>query len=104
MPRKAHKLTGIRMPDFNDKFSCGSDSEPSSIIKLQAIAVRHGNGVWKIKQHILTKIVSKTNSTAVSLIKIESKRAHRCIIGPLPGRPVCVSTRKGSVDSIHINT
>jgi len=104
MPRKAHKLIGIRMPDFNDKLSCGSNSEPSSIIKLQAIAVRHGNGVRKIKQQILTKIVGKTNATAVSMIKIKSKRADRCIVGPLPGRSVCVSTRKGSVYSIHINT
>jgi len=94
MPCKASKLTEIRMPDFNDKFSCGSDSEPSSIIKLQAIAVRHGNGVWKIKQHILTKIVSKANATAVSQIKIKGKRAHCHIVGPPPGRSVSVSTRK----------
>jgi|SRR5215510_10924583 len=104
MPRKAHKMTGIRMPDFNDRFSCRPNSEPSSILKLQAIAVCHGNGVWKIQQQLLTKIVSKTNATAVSLIKIKSNRAHCHIPGPLPGRSVNASTRKGSVEGVHINT
>src|SRR4030095_314364 len=104
MPRKAHKLSGIGMPDFNDKFSCRSNSEPSSIVKLQAIAVRHGNGVLKIQQQILTNIVSKTNATAVSLIKIKSNRAHSLLAGPPSGGAMSVGTRKGSVDSSHINT
>jgi hypothetical protein len=104
MPRKVHKLTGIRMPDVNDKFRRRSNSEPPSIVKLQAIAVSHGNGVWKIQQQILAMIVSKTNATAVSLIKIKSERAHCRSVGPLPGGSVTVRTREGSVDSSHINT
>src|SRR5215475_14006667 len=104
MPRQPDKLSGIRMPDFNDKFSCRSNSEPPSIVKLQPIAVRHGNCVWKIQQQILTKIVSETNAAPVSPIKIKRKRAHCCMVGPLPGGSVSVSPRKRSVDSSHINT
>src|SRR5262249_20400955 len=104
MPRQTHKLTRIRMADFNDKFSRRSNSEPSSIIKLQTIAVSHGNRVWQIQQQILAEIVSKTKAATVSLIKIKSQRAHCYFVGPLPGGSVSVSTRKRSVDSNHINT
>jgi len=50
MPRQAHELSGIFMPDFNQQFSCGFNPDPSAIIKLQAIAVSHRNRLWKIKQ------------------------------------------------------
>jgi hypothetical protein len=104
VPGKAYKLTGISMSDFNYKFSCRSNSEPSSIVKLQAIAVRHSNGIWEVQQEILAKIVTKTDATAVTLIKIKSKRAHCRIVGPLAGTPVSMSTRQGSVVGSHINT
>jgi len=104
MPRQSHKLTAVLMPDFNDKFRCGLNPEPSSIVKLQAVAVCHSNGVWKIKQQILAKIVNQTTAAAVSVVKVQSKRAHSSIVGPLPGRPMCVSMRKESVDSSHIST
>src|SRR5262245_58532191 len=104
MPRQASKLMGIRMPDFNDKFRSCLNPEPSSIVKLQAIAVCHCDSIWKIEQQIVTKIVSQTNAAAVSLIKVQSKRAHGALAGPLPGKSVSVSTRKGSVENSHINT
>src|SRR5215510_3922541 len=104
MPSQAHKLTKVPMPDFNDKFRCCLNSEPSSIIKLQAVAVCHSNGVRKIKQQILAKIISQTNAAAVSLIKVQSKRAHGALAGPPSSGSMSASTRKGSVDSSHINT
>jgi len=104
MPRQAHKLTVVRMSDFNDKFRCGLNPEPSSIVKLKAVAVRHGNGIGKIEQQILATIVSQTNAAAVSLIKVQSKRAHSLLAGPPSGGSMSVSTRKGSVYSSHLNT
>src|SRR5215813_10026970 len=104
MPRQASKLTAIRMTDFNDKFRCGLNPEPSSIIKLQAVAVCHGNGVRKIEQQLLAKIVSQTNAAAVSLIKVQSKRADGALAGPPSSGPMSASTGKGNVDSSHINT
>src|SRR5215510_9289274 len=103
MPRQAHKLMGIRMPDFNDKFRCGLNPQPSPILKLYAVAVRHGNSLWKIEQQVLAKIVRQTNAAAVSLVKVQSKRAHSLLTGPLSGESMSVSTRKGSVESSHIS-
>jgi len=104
MPRQSHKLTGILMSDFDDKFRCGLNPEPSSIIKLQAVAVCHGNGVRKIKQQILAKIVSQTNAAAMSLIKVQSKQADGALAGPPSSGAMSASMRKGNVDCSHINT
>jgi hypothetical protein len=72
MPRKASELAGIRMPDFNERFGCRSNSQPISIVKLQAIAVRHCNGVWKVQQQVFTMIVSQSEAAAVSPVIIKS--------------------------------
>src|SRR5262249_22350658 len=103
MPRKTHKLSGILMPDFNDDFRCCSDPEPSAILKVQAVAVCHRNCLWKIEQQVAAYIICQTGTAAVSPIKMQSNRARRLIVGPLPGGPVRVSTRKGSVVSSHIS-
>jgi len=50
MPGQAHELIGIFMPDFNQHFSGGFNPDPTAIVKLQAIAVSHGNRLWKIQQ------------------------------------------------------
>jgi len=91
------------MPDFNNEFRCCSNSEPSSIVKLHTIAVRHGNSIRKVEQQILAKIVRQSNATTMSVIKIKSKRAHCQFVRPMPGRPMNTGTRKESVDGSHIN-
>jgi hypothetical protein len=50
MPGKAQELMRISMPDLNEHFCFGFNPDPSAIVKLQAIAVSHGNGLWKIEQ------------------------------------------------------
>src|SRR5262245_28455582 len=104
MPRQAHKLIGIFMSDFNQHF-CGSfDSDPSAIIKLQAIAVSHGDGLWKIEEYILAIVSGQANAAAVSLIEVQSERARLFIRRPLPGRPMSVGTRNTSAFSSHVST
>jgi hypothetical protein len=92
------------MPDFNDEFRRSLDPEPSAIVKLQAVAICHWNGIRKIEEQILAQVICQTRTAAISLIKMERHRARRLIVGPLPGRPVRVSTGKGSIVISHIST
>src|SRR5262245_23872511 len=50
MPCQAHALIRIFMSDFNEKFASRLDLQPSSIIKLQAISVRHFDRFRKIEE------------------------------------------------------
>jgi len=93
VPRQAHELIRIFMSDFNQHFPGSSNSEPPAIIKLQAIAVRHRNRFWKIKQKIPAIVVSQPNTAAMSRIEVESERARLFIRGPIPGRPMNIDTR-----------
>src|SRR5580700_8016499 len=52
MPRKARQLIGIFMSDFDNELRRSLNLEPSTIFKLQAISISHGNGLGKVEQDI----------------------------------------------------
>ena len=56
MPRKARELIGIFMLDLNNELGSGLDFQQPSIVKLQAVSVRHGNRLRKVKEHIFTLV------------------------------------------------
>jgi hypothetical protein len=56
MPGKACKLMGIFVPDFNNGFCGGLNSEPSSIFQLQAVSIGHGNRFAKIEKDIFAMV------------------------------------------------
>ena len=85
MPRKAHKLIGIFMPDFDNRLRCGLNFEPPPILKLQAIPLGHGNRFRKVKQDIFAVIRSQANATAMARVKIEGERASRFFLRPMTG-------------------
>jgi hypothetical protein len=85
VPGNPRKLNGIFMPDFDDKFRSGLDLQPSSIVQLQAISIRHGDGFRKIEQDIFSLISSQTNAAAVTRVKIERESACQLFRWPLPG-------------------
>ena len=93
MPGQPYELIRIFVPDFNYHFCGGFNPDPSAIIKLQAIALRHGNSHWKIQQKILAVVVSQANTAAVSFIEVQSERARLFLCRPLPARPMNVRTR-----------
>jgi hypothetical protein len=58
MPGKAYKLMRIFVPDFNNSFGGGLNSEPPPIFQLQAISIGHGNRLVKIEKDIFALICS----------------------------------------------
>jgi hypothetical protein len=58
MPGKAYKLMRIFVPDFNNSFGRGLNSEPPPIFQLQAISIGHGNRFAKIEKDIFALICS----------------------------------------------
>jgi hypothetical protein len=99
MPGKAHELIGIFMPHFDDKLRRGLDLEPPAIVKLQAVAVGHGNCLGKVEKDILALVRGQTDATAMALIEIEGKRACSFVHRPMSGGAV-----KGSAMHRHLNT
>src|SRR5262245_12632261 len=73
MPGKAHKLIGIFMPDFDNKFGRGLNPEPSPIFELQAISIGHGDRFRKVQQNVFALIRSQAHATAMARVKIESE-------------------------------
>jgi hypothetical protein len=92
VPGKPHKLIGVLMPDFDNKFRSGLDLQPSSIVQLQAISIRHCTGFRKIEKDIFSLISSQTNAAAVARVKIERESACQLFLRPLPGGAMNRST------------
>ena len=85
MPREAHKLIGIFVPDFDNHLRSGQNLQPPPILKLQAIAVGHRNRFRKIEKDIFALIRGQANTAAMARVKIESERACRLFLRPMSG-------------------
>ena len=72
------------MPDFDDRLRGGLDLEPSPIVQLQAISIRHGNGLRKIEKDIFALIRHQTNAAAMARVEIESEGACCLFCRPMP--------------------
>jgi hypothetical protein len=83
MPSKSHKLMRIFVPDFHDGLRGGLDLQPSSVVELQAISIRHRNSFRQVEKDIFTLICGKPNAAAMACVKIESKRAGRFFLWPM---------------------
>src|SRR5258708_16516082 len=85
MPGEAGKLIGILMPDFDYGFGRGLNLEPSAVFKLQAVSVCHCDCLGKVEKDIFARIRGQANATAMSRAKVESDRARRYFLRPMPG-------------------
>ena len=104
MPGEAHELLGVVMPDFDDQLCRGSDPEPSPVVELQAIAVRHCDRLLKIEQDFFPLIDGQADAAAMSRLEVERERAHCFVRRPMTGRPVNQSAMKGSGRGDHVST
>jgi hypothetical protein len=85
MPRKAHELMRIFVPDFYNQLRSSLNLQPPSIFQLQAITIGHSNGFRKVKEDIFAMIGSQTNTAAVAGVEIERQSAFRFFLRPMPG-------------------
>src|SRR5262245_9251753 len=84
VPGKTRKLTGILMPDFDNNLGGSPNLQQPSIVKFQAVSVRHGNRLRKVKEHIFTLVRPQADATAMPRVIIESDGACRVFLRPLP--------------------
>jgi hypothetical protein len=84
VPCQAHQLNRIFVSDFDNILRGGLNSQPSSIVQLQPVSFSHGNRFWKIKKNVVTLISGQTIAATMAMVKIESKRACRFFLRPLP--------------------
>src|SRR5882762_10359733 len=106
MPRKARQLIGIFMSGFDNELRRCLNLEPSTIFKLQAISISHGNRLGEVEQDIFALIPSQANAASMARVKIESERSCRAFGWPMPGGPMnggamSGSTLNGSVMHSH---
>jgi hypothetical protein len=85
MPRKAHELMGIFVSDFDNQLRSSLNLQPPAVFQLQAISIGHGNRFRKVKKDIFSLIGSQANAAAMAPVKIESERACRFFLRPMPG-------------------
>jgi hypothetical protein len=78
MPGKAYKLMRIFVPDFNNDFGRGPDSEPSPIFQLQAVSVGHSNRFVEIEKDIFAFVGDKPNAASMARVEIQRERT-RCL-------------------------
>src|SRR5882762_7998511 len=96
MPRKARQLIGIFMSDFDNDLCRSLNLEPSTIFKLQAISISHGDRLGKVEQDIFALIPSQANTASMARVKIESERSCRVFRWPMPGGPMNRGAMSGS--------
>lgn len=75
MPSKPRKFMRIFVSDFDDGLRGGVDLQPPSVVQLQAISIRHCDGLWQVEKDIFPLIRSKANAAAMARVKIERERA-----------------------------
>jgi hypothetical protein len=85
MPRKPRQLIGIFMSDFDNELRRSLNLKPSTIFKLQAVSISHGNCLGKVEQDIFTLIPSQANAASMARVKIQSERSCRVFRRPIPG-------------------
>jgi hypothetical protein len=85
VPSKTRKLTGIRMPDFDNELGGSLNLQQPPILKLQAISVGHGNRLRKIEKDIFALVRGQANATTMARVEIESDGACRLFLRPMPG-------------------
>ncbi len=85
MPGKAHELIGFFMPDFDKRLRSGLDLQQPPVFKLQGISIGHRNRFRKVEKDIFALIRSQANAAAMACVKIESERACRLFLRPMPG-------------------
>jgi hypothetical protein len=59
---------------------------------LQAVSIGHRNRFRKVEKDILSLIRSQANAAAMARVKIESERACRLFLRPMPGGLMSGST------------
>jgi hypothetical protein len=109
MPREARQLIGIFMSDFDNELRRSLNLEPSTIFKLQAISISHGNRLGKVEQHIFALISSQANTASMPRVEIESERSCCVFRRPIPsgsmnGSAMSGITVNGSVMRSHGHT
>src|SRR4029077_7655988 len=92
VPRKAHKLIGIFMSDFNKKFGRRLDLQPSSIIELQAISIRHCDRFRKIEEHLFAVVSRHLDATAMARVRVKRQSVDRFFFRPMPSRAMDASS------------
>jgi hypothetical protein len=85
MPCEAHALIGIFMSDFNEKFGRRLDLQPSSIIELQAISIRHCDRFRKIEEDLFALVSRHPDATAMARVRVERQNVDRFFFRPMPG-------------------
>jgi hypothetical protein len=85
MPCQAHALIGIFMCDFNEKFGRRLDLQPSSIIELQAISIRHCDRFRKIEEYLFALVSRHPDATAMARVRVERQSVDRFFFRPMPG-------------------
>ena len=85
MPCQAHALIGIFMSDFNEKFGSRLDLQPSSIIELQAISIRHCDRFRKIEEDLFALVSRHPDATAMARVRVERQSVDRFFLRPMPG-------------------
>jgi hypothetical protein len=78
--------------DFDDILGSGLNLKPSSIVQLQPVSLSHRNGFWKIKENIIALICGQAKAAAMTLVKLEGKRACCLFLRPMPRREMNGST------------
>jgi len=92
MPCQAHALIAIFVSDFNQKFGSRLDLQPSSIIELQAISIRHGNRFRNIEQDLFALVSRHPDATAMARLRVERQSVDRFFFRPMPGEAMDAST------------
>ena len=103
VPSKAHKLIGIFMSDFNEKFGSRLDLQPSSIIELQAISIRHCDRFRKIEEDLFALVGRHPDATAMARVRVERQSVDRFFLRPMPGGSMSGSTVNDAMRN-HIST
>ncbi len=104
VPGDAYELSRISMPHLDDDFGRGSDPEPSPVFELQTVSIGHGDRFRKVEKDVFTVICSQANATAMARVEIESQRARRSFLRPMPGGPMTGSTMNGGGRRSHLST
>jgi hypothetical protein len=83
VPREAHKLVWIFVPNFDNMLGSSLNHQPSAIFKLQTISIGHRNSFGKVQKDIFAFVRTQANAPAMARVKIEGQSACCVFLWPI---------------------
>src|SRR5215470_1391206 len=84
VPGDANQLTGIAMTDLDEALGRRLDPDPSRVVELEPVTVRHRHGLGEVEKELFALVGGQAHAAAVTRVEIECDGPRGLFLWPVP--------------------